>query len=273
MFSALLLFLGVTLVLGNPQVRTQDEQLLSTSSRAFECLEDGIYEDPEQCDKYWVCEQGFATPRLCGDGLVFDILKGTAGHNDPCDSPYVVDCGNKHKLQEPQFVSDYCPRKNGVFEDPDPTVCTRYYTCINGVHLSTDCNPGLHFDVETGLCNYPKIVGRSGCVEKTRTCVKKGAFCCTGEKVFTAQGLSIPHPSYPDLEDCQKFYVCLNGIVPQESSCSLGQVYNEKTTVCDFPENVPECYGWYRDHPQFSDYYVDNDTNTSPDIGNQDTPN
>lgn len=46
---------------------------------------------------------------------------------------------------------------------------------------------------------------------------------------------------YAHPEDCQKFYVCLNGVTPREQGCSLGQVYNEETGKCDEPENVP---GW-----------------------------
>lgn len=71
-------------------------------------------------------------------------------------------------------------------------------------------------------------------------CANNGAFCCTGERVINSQGVELPHPTYINPDDCQKFYVCLNGQTPQESSCSLGQVYNEKTMMCDFPEHVPE---------------------------------
>lgn len=48
------------------------------------------------------------------------------------------------------------------------------------------------------------------------------------------------HPRYPDPEDCQFFYVCINGEVPRRNGCKLGQVFNEATGACDWPRNVPE---------------------------------
>ncbi|XP_069961273.1 protein obstructor-E isoform X3 [Cherax quadricarinatus] len=244
----------------------------SSRNQEFNCVEDGVYEDPNQCDKYWVCEGGQAIPKLCDDGLVFDLLKAEAGGVDPCEYPYVVDCGSRTFLQNATYPSKYCPRRNGIFSDPDPAVCTRFYTCIKGLHTVTDCTSGLHFDEQTGICNWPEQVARSGCEEdKMAACTNNGAFCCTGERVINAAGVELPHPTYINPDDCQKFYVCLNGQTPQESSCSLGQVYNEQTTMCDFPENVPECKGWYKDHPEFAEYYYE-DTNLGSDSGTEDTP-
>ncbi|KAK7014053.1 chitin binding, partial [Halocaridina rubra] len=242
----------------------QDVQLVTNTKRDFQCPKEfGVYEDDAQCDKYWVCEQGIAKAKLCEDGLVFDIYKADAGHIDPCESPYVVDCGIRLRLQEPTFTSEQCPRKNGIFADPDPTVCNRFYTCINGHATPTDCSAGLHFDETTGNCAWPESSGRTNCSSSSKTCV--GDFCCPDEVVVSADGVTLPHPTFPNLVDCQRFWVCLNGNTPQESSCSLGLVYNENTRLCDYPENVPECTGWYRDHPQFADYYEYEDTPT--DLG------
>ena len=50
----------------------------------FECPElSGIFADPEQCDKYWVCVGGRGTRTLCPDGLAFHPKK--AEGEDPCD--------------------------------------------------------------------------------------------------------------------------------------------------------------------------------------------
>jgi len=43
-----------------------------------------------------------------------------------------------------------------------------------------------------------------------------------------------PHPN------CTLFYFCANGH-PKEIACSVGLYYNPKTTLCDYPANVPEC--------------------------------
>lgn len=69
----------------------------------------------------------------------------------------------------------------------------------------------------------------------------KDGFSCPKEIQTDSRGQAVAHPMYPHPEDCQKFYVCLNGVTPREQGCSLGQVYNEDTGKCDEPENVP---GW-----------------------------
>lgn len=54
-------------------------------------------------------------------------------------------------------------------------------------------------------------------------------------------GRKLPHPTFPHPEDCQKFYICRNGVQPQKGSCSDRKVYNDETFQCDDPQNVP---GW-----------------------------
>nr|CAD7601300.1 unnamed protein product [Timema genevievae] len=54
------------------------------------------------------------------------------------------------------------------------------------------------------------------------------------------------HPRYADPEDCQFFYVCINGEIPRRSGCKMGQVFNEVKGTCDWPRNVPECVDWYK---------------------------
>lgn len=69
-------------------------------------------------------------------------------------------------VEDPTFPSDYCPRRNGIFADPDSTVCDKFYTCKEGRHTTTPCSPGLHFHMETGTCVWPAAANRIGCAEK-----------------------------------------------------------------------------------------------------------
>lgn len=69
----------------------------------------------------------------------------------------------------------------------------------------------------------------------------KDGFSCPKEPPQDSRGQAVAHPVYAHPQDCQKFYVCLNGITPREQGCSIGEVYNEETQKCDSPENVP---GW-----------------------------
>lgn len=67
-------------------------------------------------------------------------------------------------------------------------------------------------------------------------------FSCPDGEVQGPDGRALPHPTFAHPEDCQKFYICRNGVQPQKGSCSAGTVYNEDTFTCDDPANVP---GWY----------------------------
>ncbi|KAB7507583.1 hypothetical protein Anas_06460, partial [Armadillidium nasatum] len=199
----IILVLNILQVFCLPQL--QEPQTNALAGDNFVCPEDfGDFEDPLQCDKYWRCDQGVATPHLCDDGLVFDKFKAD-GREDPCDSPYVVDCAKRVKLQEPTFPSEICPRRHGFFADPDITICDVFYTCKNGRHTKTPCSPGLHFDEKTGTCAWPNIANRTGCGKKKQASVN--GFVCPVEEVLNDQGMTIPHPSYPNEVDCQKFYV------------------------------------------------------------------
>lgn len=70
----------------------------------------------------------------------------------------------------------------------------------------------------------------------------KDGFECPSEAQVDNRGMLIDHPKFAHPDDCQKFYVCLNGVTPREQGCSDGTVYNEEQQRCDVPENVP---GWY----------------------------
>jgi len=231
-------------------------------------LEAGVYEDPEFCDKYWKCDvHGRPTEKDCGDGLVFDFKK--SGSADPCDTPHVVHCGDRQALQPASLFSQYCPRLYGSFEHPDPTVCNVYYQCIDGKHTEVACATGLYFNSSQGSCNWPAIAQREGCVDEPLVS-QDGAFSCPPGPFVREDGQAQPHPSFPNDIDCAKFYVCLNGITPQEASCDKGLVFDSKSQLCALPDTVPECAGWYANDPAFAHYYEDVPTSGRKDPGNVD---
>jgi hypothetical protein len=68
------------------------------SGGAFNCPQKfGQFEDPKQCDKYFECDDGVATEKLCPDGLMFDPLNRKI---NKCDQPFNVDCGDRIELRE-----------------------------------------------------------------------------------------------------------------------------------------------------------------------------
>jgi len=200
---------------------------------------DGYYEDPNQCDKYYDCVGGIAEERLCPDGLVFDPFSRKA---EPCDHYFVVKCEQRLQLQEPKGTNDLCPRLYGFYSHPDPAVCTKFYSCIDGAAEEYTCSPGLYFDDYEGVCNWPENSERKQCSNEHE--VTDDGFKCPNLPADNT-GLADPHPKYADPEDCAKFYICLNGVSPRQQGCELGLVYNTNTQQCDDAENVPECKDYY----------------------------
>ena len=74
--------------------------VLTLSNGEFTCPEKaGIFPDPDQCDKYWVCVGGHGSRKLCPDGLAYHPKK--AEGEDPCDHVHSVPdkCKRRPKLQ------------------------------------------------------------------------------------------------------------------------------------------------------------------------------
>lgn len=150
---------------------------------------------------------------------------------------------SKYLFLEPPKSNRLCPRKNGFFAHPEASVCNIFYNCIDGEAIEIKCTAGLHFDEYSGTCVWPDAAGREGCGTGDDKGVLKDGFECPKEKLKQqdANGQTIAHPMYAHPTDCQKFYVCLNGIEARDLGCSTGLVYNEDTKRCDAPENVE---GW-----------------------------
>jgi len=208
----------------------------------FKCPKpDGLFPDTSFCDRYYDCFDGIAEVRVCPDGLVFDPL---SRKREPCDHYFNVDCEDRLQLQEPQGTNDLCPRLNGFYAHPEPTVCNVFYACVDGVAEEYTCSPGLYFDEYKGVCNWPLDSERTNC-KADHAANQVNGFTCPEAKASDPLGLSDPHPKYADPDDCAKFYICLNGISPRAQGCELGLVYNTITSQCDSPENVAECKDYY----------------------------
>ncbi|XP_023719014.1 protein obstructor-E [Cryptotermes secundus] len=213
------------------------------ASAQFKCPEKtGYFPDPVQCDLYYKCKQGEAEEKLCPDGLVFDDSNPSQAR---CDIPANVECGDRSELQDPQ-PSEGCPRANGYFRHSDAQVCDKFFNCVDGVPNVLPCPPGLIYDDTRSTCAWPSESRRTDCVHSKRESLDDGFSCPEGE-VIGPNGRALPHPTFPHPDDCQKFYICRNGVMPQRGSCPSGTVYNEVSFKCDEPENVPGCEKWYED--------------------------
>nr|XP_018906591.1 PREDICTED: probable chitinase 3 [Bemisia tabaci] len=199
-----------------------------------ECPEpNGYFADGYQCDKYYVCTDGVITEKLCPDGMVFNDYNPSV---EKCDLPFNIDCSQRPERQTPK-PSQHCPRQNGYFAHEDGHICDKFYYCVDGKYNAITCPAGLVYNENTGICTWPDEAKKKHCSSQ-----EVFQFSCPNVSTTEAQ----QHPRYADPQDCQYFYVCINGEIPRRNGCKMGQVFNDASKACDWPRNVPECVDWYK---------------------------
>ncbi|XP_038209139.1 protein obstructor-E [Zerene cesonia] len=212
------------------RVAASDPDTEITSS----CPEDGFFADAEQCDKYYECRNGEIIEKLCPDGMVFNDYNP---NDEKCDLPFNIDCSQRPKLQTP-IPALHCVRQNGYFAHEEPSECGKFYYCVDGKFNMITCPEGLVYNEKTGICTWADEAKKKGC-----SAADIFQFDCP--QVNETFGLT--HPRYADPEDCQFFYVCINGNIPRRSGCKLGQAFDDVQKKCEWARKVPECKDWYKD--------------------------
>ncbi|XP_068993190.1 chondroitin proteoglycan-2-like [Neodiprion pinetum] len=163
-----------------------------------------------------------------------------------------------------------CPEEDGeyVFLFENPSNCSTFYKCSQGVANLMSCSSGLEFNAELEVCDWPEnancsVAGVGEDDENDDEVVddaeadeededeededeeeigqrKKGD---KGENKWIGLIRRCPKVngvyavSIPNYRDCRKFYKCDHGkAVP--FSCPSGLLYNRNLQVCDWPQNV-----------------------------------
>jgi len=206
-----------------------------------ECPEEnGFFADAIQCDRYYECQLGEVSEKLCPDGLVYDESSTAFAK---CSFTFSVDCTGRNELQPPQSDTPFCPRKNGYYADPDPEVCDVFYFCVDGVPNKITCPSGLIFDPNRGQCGWSDQTDRKGCRSKDLF-----EFQCPDQDLNR-----VDHSRHVDPESCTEFFLCISGR-PRKSGCSPGLVYSENTTACERQDTLEDFHPC-RNH--FNQTYLD----------------
>nr|CDJ82147.1 Chitin binding protein domain containing protein [Haemonchus contortus] len=117
-------------------------------------------------------------------------------------------------------------RADGLYRNP--TDCTGILQCFGGdVFEYPSCSSGLVFNELTSKCDYRDAVPECRQAEDDKN-VEHG---CRG----ASHGDLVP-----DESDCQQFYRCVWNRL-ESMRCPSGTVFNPKLSVCDWPDNVPQC--------------------------------
>lgn len=125
-----------------------------------------------------------------------------------CVTPDLVDCFQ-------------CPRNTQFADVFVPNECQQFVRCFNNVPEQMTCAHGLAFDRSYQMCNLEGDVACPFTVQ------------CPRSNLLTF----IRHR-----DDCSRFYTCIGGGA-QAGYCPDELFFNERTEMCDFPENA-DCPYW-----------------------------
>merc|ERR1712179_342443 len=192
-------------------------------------------EDPFQCDKFYECDtNGRLTPKLCEDGLVYDIP------GKSCNHPQRVECKARTELQEPKPTPG-CPRLNGYFHPEDPALCDEYTTCVDGNPTPGKCSTGVVWSPTILACTRPDQSKRPECVAAE---VKEFDCSVSNPKRFGNHD-RLSHPT-----DCGKFYVCFPAGNFNKASCDKPLVFDYDSGSCKPAEEVDGCEDYNKDEDE-----------------------
>ncbi|KAL3269272.1 hypothetical protein HHI36_008350 [Cryptolaemus montrouzieri] len=123
----------------------------------FSC-QNGEYYPHEVCSNFFICDNDQLVVQSCAPGLNWNV------DEQVCDWPYRVKCSNRKKLV-PNFIE-----KNDLLNElqPEPQSsctgnsfapykgsCNQYMQCLWGRYEIYQCAPGLHWNNDKKLCDWP----------------------------------------------------------------------------------------------------------------------
>ncbi|CAG9819069.1 unnamed protein product [Phaedon cochleariae] len=119
----------------------------------------GAYYPHERCSHFYVCYNNQLVAQRCAPGLSFDAQTGM------CDWSFKVKCVGRKKAAEKftaihnRYIGDrpqpYTNCDGNAFA-PRPGSCTQYMDCQWGKYEIRDCAPGLHWNNEKKICDWPQ---------------------------------------------------------------------------------------------------------------------
>lgn len=135
------------------------------------------------------------------------------------------------KGQVKQVTKDPCIGKE---YSADPKNCNVFFQCSGGKMVKLPCPPGLHWNQQEKMCDWPHKVNRPECPASATSQTCNTAPNSEGFRCSKPTGL------FPVSNDCKSFYMC-DHCKATKKPCPKGLAWNQKLTTCDWPENVKGC--------------------------------
>merc|ERR1711970_904882 len=164
------------------------------------------YHHPTNCDQFYKCTNGTLTLETCENGLLFD---GTGGVHNFCNYNWRANCEGR--------VHEQVPIARGP--------CEQYYTkCEYGEPIDEPCTPGLAYDGENRVCNWPDLI--EYCVPEEVV-----GFRCPSQLNPSDLASRFLNPRFAVPGDISRYYFCVNG-QPRLGHCGDLTAFDESVLAC-----------------------------------------
>lgn len=181
-------------------------------------LPDGFYEYPYDCAAYISCIDSKANLQYCSSGKLFN--------NDLqiCDTPDSVDCSAK-PIPDPECLN---VPNGAVF--PLIEHCNAFMVCIDQQAVLQTCPDHYLFNPVILVCDDPnEVVCYS---DHTTTPLTTTQIPKTTTEVYTKCVGEKPGTTFPYIEDCQQYILCLGDDQYYKANCPVNAWYDPKTGDC-----------------------------------------
>ncbi|KAM8708420.1 hypothetical protein ACLKA7_015399 [Drosophila subpalustris] len=205
-----------------------------------DCVDGDVTEDAENCNQYYVCQNGIWQSETCPKGQYFSTDCGYCVEDTTNECPQCSESSEDPPVPTTATeatVAAACKATDPIQKGAN---CYSYFVCISGSWKQESCPAGSYFDVMYGICKLDadntcpenKLIS-SGWRSKRSVDQQTDANCtCEGD---IAEGSIVAHPT-----DCDKYLICQNQeLIP--GTCGQGNVFCSKQGVC-VPDTDASCW-------------------------------
>ncbi|XP_017893362.1 protein obstructor-E-like [Ceratina calcarata] len=188
------------------------------------------YPHPQECNSFFLCENGTLTLEYCENGLLYD---GRGSVHNHCNYYWAVNCEDR-KAELIPISHPGCEFAFGLYPSSDEC-STHYIKCTFGYPAEEQCDAGLVYDEKSHtcvwpdqlipLCNPEEVVGFK--------CPKKIPKNSPAAKFW-------PYPRFPVPGDCGRLITCVNG-QPRLLTCGDHKLFDSVTLTCLDSKELPHC--------------------------------
>ncbi|KAF4532819.1 hypothetical protein B566_EDAN002670 [Ephemera danica] len=226
-----------------------------------------FFPNPKDCGSYCQCNWGTAMYMQCPPGLYFNSAQNicdypkeahcnlntqpsTDGSNDviTTENSITMFTTSKHQFKNGcEYV--LCPANNGEYALilANPYDCGSFCTCNWGEAIYIPCSPGLHFNSELLLCDWPENARCSktsinpGYEADPNTDISKPPDTGYYNDIMITgcENVTCPAPTgvykLPNPIDCSSYCKCDNGVI-FHVKCRDDLHFNQNLEMCDKPQ-------------------------------------